>query len=150
MLKKVGKFALAILFSIFVIPLIAAVTLKGYDNIVSSFGNNIIYLIGYSFIAILVVLFVISILIKVLNDKFGVPLIYHIIVGMLTIVILVWLILYSKTNSAAICKIASLGRSPSVCVRYLNDEKLYFIYAVYSVACYGMYIILSKMNKKKQ
>lgn len=150
MIKRVGKLLVALLFSLFIIPLIAAVTLTGYENVINSIGNNLIVLIAYSFIAILIVLFVISLLIKLINDKLEVPLIYHIVIGMLTLFILVWLILYSKTQASTICDIAKFGRAPTLCVKYLNNEKLYFIYAIYSVACYGMYIVLSIMKKKKK
>ena len=100
----------AILYSFIVIPVIGLLSIKGYNFFVTKlFEDNFTAELAYVMIAVIIVIIAIYMLVIIFNDKLKMPLIYHIIMGILSIVVSLWLIVYFKTVSSTICSIAIIG-----------------------------------------
>ena len=140
----------AILYSFIIIPIIGLLSIKGYNFFVTKlFEDNFIAELAYVMIAVIIVIIAIYMLVIVFNDKLKVPLIYHIVTGILATVISLWLIVYFKTISSSICNIAIYGEGISNCTLAILGSKTFIAYLVYAIACYTIYIVVAKWNTKK-
>ena len=125
-------------------------SIKGYNFFVTKlFEDNFTAELAYVMIAVIIVIIAIYMLVIIFNDKLKMPLIYHIIMGILSIVVSLWLIVYFKTVSSTICSIAIIGDGISDCAISILGSKTFIAYTVYAVACYTIYIVVAKWNHKK-
>ena len=147
--KKLLYVLYAILYSFIIIPVIGLLSIKGYNFFVTKlFEDNFTAELAYVMIACIVVIVAIYMLVIIFNDKLKMPLIYHIITGIISTVVSLWLIVYFQTVSTAICSIAIYGEGISNCTLAILGSKTFIAYLAYAIACYTIYIVVAKWNTK--
>lgn len=143
--KRVVNSYYAILYQYCLVPVLAILSFFVYSTLVIGFnlGNSIL---GLGVIALLVIANISLVygISKVYITKIKLPLVYHIIVGAFTLVLVTWVNVYYNTVEAVSCS----DYNATACVNSIINGKSAMLCLIACAAYYLIYIFLYKIVEK--
>lgn len=136
----------ALLYQFICVPLLTLLSLWLYSHfiVVSTASGGVISI----FVTVILVLLNIAAIYGIaylMENKFKMPLIYHILTGVITIFALVWINVYFVTMTNSSCD----GVSAIKCGELINDSKIVMTALIASITYFLLYIVIRRIVIKK-
>lgn len=149
MKRKIINECLALIYQFVCVPLLAIISLNFYSKMVLLLNSSGSYLILFLILAVIIILNIAAIygIVYLLKEVFNMPLINHILTGLVTMFILIWVYVYFITLTNTSCKEVSL--SAIDCSQNILGSKAVMTALVVVIAYFFLYIVMQKIVQKK-
>ena len=142
--KRVENSYYAILYQFCCVPVLAILSFFIYSEVVIGNGNNSILSMVVIFFLLVANLSLIYLISRIFITKIKMPLIYHIVVGAFSIVLVTWLNVYYGTIEAVSCS----DYSATACVNSIINGRSALLCLIACASYYLIYIFIHKIVQK--